>query len=145
MNSKTGVGVRVVEFNSRLATASDKVYQLLAHGRWFSSGIPTSYTTQTGSHDITEILLKVALKHQKSKSCEDTIYKYNYIKYMTFYNIGYRRLKSLKMPKRLPESVNRRRTDNTITIEKGQTSNLFCIFYQIYEWVINDCTTYHCV
>jgi hypothetical protein len=26
---------------TRLAVASDKVYQLLAHGRWFSSGTPT--------------------------------------------------------------------------------------------------------
>jgi hypothetical protein len=36
---------------------------LLAHGRWFS---PDSSTTKTGRHDIAEILLKVALKHQKS-------------------------------------------------------------------------------
>jgi hypothetical protein len=41
--------------------ASDKVYQLLAHGRWFSPGIPASSTTETGRHDIAEILLKVAL------------------------------------------------------------------------------------
>jgi hypothetical protein len=47
--------------------ASDKVYQLLAHGRWFSPGTPASSTTKTGHHDIAEILLKVALKHQKSK------------------------------------------------------------------------------
>jgi hypothetical protein len=47
-------------------TASDQVYQLLAHGRWFSPGIPASSTTKTGRHDIAEILLKVALKHQKS-------------------------------------------------------------------------------
>jgi hypothetical protein len=40
---------------------SDKVYQLLAHGRWFSLGIPASSTTKTGRHDMTEILLKVAL------------------------------------------------------------------------------------
>jgi hypothetical protein len=40
---------------------SDKVYQLLAHGRWFSSGNPASSTTKTGRHDIAEILLKVAL------------------------------------------------------------------------------------
>jgi hypothetical protein len=33
-------------------------YQLLARGRWFS---PASSTTKTGSHDIAEILLKVAL------------------------------------------------------------------------------------
>jgi hypothetical protein len=52
---------------TRLAAASDKVYQLLAHGRWFSPGIPSSSTTKTGRHDIAEILLKVALKHQQSK------------------------------------------------------------------------------
>jgi hypothetical protein len=50
-----------------LATASDKVYQLLAHGRWFSSGIPASSTTKTGRHDIAEILLKVALKKKIKK------------------------------------------------------------------------------
>jgi hypothetical protein len=33
---------------TRLAAASDKVYQLLAHGRWFS---PASSTTKTGRHD----------------------------------------------------------------------------------------------
>jgi hypothetical protein len=43
---------------TRLATASDKVYQLLAHGQWFSPGIPASSTIKT---DIAEILLKVAL------------------------------------------------------------------------------------
>ena len=47
--------------------ASDKVYQLLAHGRWFSPGTPASSTTKTGRHDIAEILLNVELKHQKSK------------------------------------------------------------------------------
>ena len=51
-----------------LAAASDKIYQLLAHGRWFSPGTPASSTTKTGRHDIAEILLKVALKHQKIKS-----------------------------------------------------------------------------
>ena len=44
-----------------LAVASDKVYQLLAQGRWFSPGTPTSSTTKTGHHDIAEILLKVVL------------------------------------------------------------------------------------
>jgi hypothetical protein len=51
---------------TRLAAASDKVYQLLAHGRWFSLCTPASSTTKTGRHDIAEILLKVALKPQKS-------------------------------------------------------------------------------
>jgi hypothetical protein len=48
---------------TRLAAASDKVYQLLAHGRWFSPGTPASSTTKTGCHDIAEILLKVAQSH----------------------------------------------------------------------------------
>jgi hypothetical protein len=46
---------------NRLAVASDKVYQLLVHGQWFSPATPTSSTTKTGLHDIAEILLKVAL------------------------------------------------------------------------------------
>jgi hypothetical protein len=46
---------------ARLTAASDKVYQLLAHGRWFSPGTPASSTTKTGRHDIAEILLKVSL------------------------------------------------------------------------------------
>ena len=46
---------------TRLTVASDKVYQLLTHGRWFSPGTPTSSTTKTGRHDIAEILLKVTL------------------------------------------------------------------------------------
>ena len=48
------------------AAASDKAYQLLAHGRWFSPDTPASSTTKTGRHDIAEILLKVASRHQKS-------------------------------------------------------------------------------
>jgi hypothetical protein len=40
---------------TRLAAASDKVYQLLVHGGWFSPGTPASSTTKTGRHDIAEI------------------------------------------------------------------------------------------
>jgi hypothetical protein len=43
---------------TRLAAASDQVYQLLVHGQWFS---PASSTIKTGRDDIIEILLKVAL------------------------------------------------------------------------------------
>jgi hypothetical protein len=50
-----------------LVVASDKVYQLLAHGRWFSPGTLAS-STKTGRYDIAEILLKVALNKTKSKS-----------------------------------------------------------------------------
>ena len=39
----------------------DKVCQWLATARWFSPGTPFSSTNKTDHHDITEILLKVAL------------------------------------------------------------------------------------
>jgi hypothetical protein len=45
---------------TRLAAASDKVYQLLSHGRWLFSGTPAFSITKSGRHDIAEILLKVA-------------------------------------------------------------------------------------
>jgi hypothetical protein len=52
------IPTQIIKNNDLLA--SDKVYQLLAHGRWFSQGTPAS-STKTGRHDIAEILLKVAL------------------------------------------------------------------------------------
>jgi len=54
------------EFESH-SWRSDKVCQWLTTGRWFSPGTPVSSTNKTDYHDITEILLKVALitiKHQ---------------------------------------------------------------------------------
>jgi len=66
---------------TRLAAASDKVYQLLAHGRWFSLGTPASSITKTGRHDIAAILLKVALStinQIKSKVCS-ILYTCNWI------------------------------------------------------------------
>ena len=57
-----GVGLRPALYITKRVhstrSASDKVYQLLTHGRWFS---PVSSTTQSGRHDIAKILLKVAL------------------------------------------------------------------------------------
>jgi hypothetical protein len=49
---------------TRLAAASDKVYQLLAHGRRFSPGTPASSTTKTGRHDIAEIQVIQMMKNQ---------------------------------------------------------------------------------
>ena len=55
---------------TRLAATSDKVFQLFAHGRWFSPGTPASSTSKTGRHDIAEILLKVVLNTKiKSNLC----------------------------------------------------------------------------
>jgi hypothetical protein len=47
--------------------ASDKIYQLLVHGRWFSPATPASSTTKTGRHEIAEILLKVALNTKSNQ------------------------------------------------------------------------------
>jgi hypothetical protein len=55
----------------RLAAAGDKVYQLLAHGRWFSVGTQASSTTKTGRHYNAVILLKVALNTNQSKNRSD--------------------------------------------------------------------------
>ena len=54
---------------TRLAAASDKVYQLLVHGRWFSPGTPASSTTKTGRHDVAESGVKTSkIKSNQSVS-----------------------------------------------------------------------------
>jgi hypothetical protein len=55
---------------TRLAAASDKVYQLLAYGRWFSPGTPPSSTTKTGRHDIVES----GVKHKKNPKIQSKIF-----------------------------------------------------------------------
>ena len=57
---------------TRLTAASDKVYQLLAHGRWFSRDTSASSTTKTGRHDIAES----GVKHQKSSQIKSIIMKH---------------------------------------------------------------------
>ena len=69
---------------TQLAVASDKVYQLLVHGRWVSPGTPASSTAKTGRHDIDEILLKVALKHKKLTTKNQIIDYSLYSYYLSF-------------------------------------------------------------
>jgi hypothetical protein len=71
---------------TRLAAASDKVYQFLAHGRWFSPGTPASSTTKTDPHDIAEILLKVVVNtiNQIIKSLESHDQPYMYLEVRLF-------------------------------------------------------------
>jgi len=83
---------------TRLAAASDKVYQLLAHGRWFS---PASSITKCGRHDIAEMLLKVALStiNQIIDICEQhrlSIYDANYFS-ANYFSIGLLILQNAKM------------------------------------------------
>jgi hypothetical protein len=56
---------RSCEFESHsgvlYATLCDNVCQWLAAGCWFYPGTPVSFTNKTDRHDITEIVVKVAL------------------------------------------------------------------------------------
>ena len=54
-------------------TLCDKVRQLLATGRWFSPGTPVSSTNKIDRHDISEILLKVALNTINLNQTKPTI------------------------------------------------------------------------
>ena len=57
-------------------TLCDKVCQWLATGRWFSPGTPVSSTNKTDRHDITEILLKVALNTTTLTPSYILLYRY---------------------------------------------------------------------
>jgi hypothetical protein len=85
---------------TRLAAASDKVYQLLVHGRWFSPRTPVSSTTKTGRHNIAEILMKVAFNtiNQSIKSITFCIKnsllpcKYNHLTKLKYVDYSYSHL-----------------------------------------------------
>jgi hypothetical protein len=63
-----------ISIRARCTTLCDKVCQLLTTVRWFSPGHPVSSTNTTNRHNITEILLKVALSTIK----QTKTYKYTY-------------------------------------------------------------------
>jgi hypothetical protein len=68
--------LRVLASFRRGTTLCDKVCQWLSTGRWISSGTLVFSTNKTDRHDITEILLKVALntiyqtKPNQALSCQ---------------------------------------------------------------------------
>jgi hypothetical protein len=57
-------------------TLCDKVCQSLSTGRCFSPGGPVSSTYKTDRHDITEILLKVALNTIKQTKLIGDVYMF---------------------------------------------------------------------
>ena len=59
-------------------TLCEDVYQWLATGRWFCLETPVSSTNKTDRHNITEILLKVALNNI-TLTPNHTIYSCNWI------------------------------------------------------------------
>ena len=54
-----------ISIRARSTILCDKVCQWLATGRCLSPGSPVSSTNKTDRHDITEILLKMVLKHNQ--------------------------------------------------------------------------------
>ena len=68
-----------ISIRARCKTLHDKVCQWFATGRWFSPGPPVSSTNKTDRHDITEILLKVALNtiNQSNKTKHQFKHKKN--------------------------------------------------------------------
>jgi hypothetical protein len=64
----------------------NKVCQWLATGQWFSLGTPVSSINKTDRHDVTEILLKVALNTKtltlNKANCIFFIYSFNSIAYL---------------------------------------------------------------
>ena len=97
---------------TRLAAASDKGYQLLAHGRRLSPGTLAFSTIKTGRHDIAEILLKVALntKNQNKKICtlEVLDFHHEFVERYTVYlhlrnrllNQGYKKIRLIRSLKK---------------------------------------------
>ena len=60
---------------ARCTTLCDKVCQWLATSHWFSPGPPVSSTNKADRHDITDILLKVALNTIKQINKQNHIVK----------------------------------------------------------------------
>jgi hypothetical protein len=66
-----------ISIRARCTTLCDKACQSLGAGSWFSQNPPVSSTNKTDRHDITEILLKVALniiKQTNNQYRYDTIF-----------------------------------------------------------------------
>jgi hypothetical protein len=54
-------------------------------GLWFSPGTPVSSTNKTDLHDITEILLKVALNNIKTKKTNQMVHGFDTTSSATFF------------------------------------------------------------
>jgi len=68
-----------ISIKARCTTLCYKVCQWLATDWWFSPGPPVSSTNKTDRHDITEILLKVALNTIKQANIKLAyFYKYTF-------------------------------------------------------------------
>ena len=62
-----------ISIKARCTTLCDTVCQWIATGLWFSPGLPVSSKSKTDHHDITEILLKMALNTIKQANRNSAI------------------------------------------------------------------------
>ena len=83
-----------ISIRARCTTLCDKVCQWLATGQWFSPGSPVSSTNKTDRHNITEIVLKVALNTIKQTKTNKHVYIHVIITYMYYLSLilNYNRL-----------------------------------------------------
>jgi hypothetical protein len=59
---------------SQLAAASDKVYQLLAHGRWFSAGTRNKIAAGVGGQQTALILIGFIIRFQPNFNNNTKVY-----------------------------------------------------------------------
>ena len=74
-----------ISTRARCTTLCDNVCQWLATGRWFSPGPPMPPTNKTERHDITEIVLKVAIntiKQTNTCSIRFAMHVYMVVKFL---------------------------------------------------------------
>ena len=85
----------------------DKVCQWLATGRWFSPGPQVSSTNKTDHHNITEILLKVALNTIKQINIKFIVWSVclSYVG-SCFVKIRVMKIKSLRIISRINSKYN---------------------------------------
>jgi hypothetical protein len=69
-----------ISIRARCATLCDEVCQWLAIGLWFSPGPPVSFSNKTDCHNITEIMLKVALNTIEQTNILFEVFKVMYNK-----------------------------------------------------------------
>jgi hypothetical protein len=70
MNVKVGVHTSIITITND---------REISHGRWFSQCTPASSTTETGRHDIAEILLKVAFNTKNQIKSNHATASHDYI------------------------------------------------------------------
>ena len=86
---------------TRLPFVSDKDYQLLAHGQWFSPGTPASSNTITGRHDIAES----GSQHQKSNQSLKCIKNKKYLNFTYIVYVRYNDIITSLMRDRVRSNV----------------------------------------